>query len=60
MERLKGEGLSDGSLHWLRLDLSDPRGVKSSAEEFMRKEDRLDILGTLNGSPSEVPSLNLT
>lgn len=46
MERLKKEGLGDGSLHWLKLDLSDPRGAKSSAEEFMKKEDRLDILGT--------------
>jgi len=44
MEMLKNEGLGDGTLHWLKLDLSDPRGVKSSAEEFMKKEDRLDIL----------------
>lgn len=51
MERLKKEGLGDGSLHWLKLDLSDPRGAKSSAEEFMKKEDRLDILGTFECWP---------
>jgi len=33
-----------GSVHWLPLDLSDPRLVKKTATEFLRKEDRLDIL----------------
>lgn len=47
MERLRKEGLGEGSLHWLKLDLLDPRVVKSSAEEFMEKEDRLDILSAL-------------
>ncbi len=47
MERLKAEGLGDGSLHWLKLDLLDPHGVKNSAEEFMKMEDRLDILSML-------------
>lgn len=55
MERLEKEGLGDGSLHWLKLDLLDPRGVKSSAEEFVRTENRLDILGMLNISPGENP-----
>jgi len=59
MEILKKEGLGDGSLHWLKLDLSDPRGVKSSAEEFVRKEDRLDILGALNGSPDEASFVDI-
>jgi len=44
IERLKNEGLGDGSIHWHKLDLLDPRAVKSSAEDFMKKEDRLDIL----------------
>ena len=31
---------------WLELDLSDPRHAKKAAKEFMRKEDRLDVLST--------------
>lgn len=37
-----------GSVHWLPLDLSDPRLVKKTATEFLGKEDRLDILGEFN------------
>ena len=48
MERLTEEGVGDGSLRWLKLDLLDPHAVKGSAEEFMKKEDRLDILSTLH------------
>ncbi|KAI0333456.1 NAD-P-binding protein [Cubamyces sp. BRFM 1775] len=46
IERLQAEGLSpgNGEVHWLKLDLSDPREVKRAAEEFMQKEDRLDVL----------------
>ncbi|KIK62758.1 hypothetical protein GYMLUDRAFT_242403 [Collybiopsis luxurians FD-317 M1] len=36
---------TDGSVHWLRLDLSDPRLVKRAAEELLQKEERLDIIG---------------
>lgn len=36
---------SSGEISWLRLDLDDPREVKKAAEEFMSKEERLDILG---------------
>lgn len=46
MEKLEKEGLGDGTVHWLKLDLSDPRSAKNAAEEFMKIEDRLDILGT--------------
>ena len=35
---------STGQLHFLRLDLNDLRGIKSSAEEFLSKEKRLDVL----------------
>ncbi|KDR78574.1 hypothetical protein GALMADRAFT_277971 [Galerina marginata CBS 339.88] len=35
---------SGGSVEWLQLDLSSPRLAKKSAEEFLRKETRLDIL----------------
>ncbi|KZT10383.1 NAD-P-binding protein [Laetiporus sulphureus 93-53] len=44
--RLTKEGLApgNGEVHWLKLDLSDPRLAKASAEEFMRKQERLDVL----------------
>ncbi|KAF3003771.1 hypothetical protein E8E13_009981 [Curvularia kusanoi] len=35
---------STGQLHFLMLDLNDLRGIKSSAEEFLSKEKRLDVL----------------
>ncbi|KAL7281916.1 hypothetical protein ACG7TL_003382 [Trametes sanguinea] len=48
LERLRAEGLlvgpGNGEVVWLKLDLSDPRDTKRAAEEFMRKEERLDIL----------------
>ena len=31
-------------VHWLKIDLSDPRNGKLAAEEFLKKETRLDIL----------------
>lgn len=40
-------GNNGGSVHWLSLDLSDPRLVKETALSFLRKEERLDILGKL-------------
>lgn len=42
---LESDGLGTGSVVWLKLDLMDPRAVKKAAEEFINKEDRLDILG---------------
>lgn len=47
IERLRAEGLQpgNGELEWLQLDLSDPRKTKESAEVFLSKENRLDILG---------------
>ena len=35
---------SKGALHFLKLDLSDLSTIKASAEEFLSKEDRLDVL----------------
>ena len=47
IERLRAEGLQpgNGELEWLPLDLSDLRKTKESAEAFLAKEKRLDILG---------------
>ncbi len=49
IERLHAEGLGpgNGEVLWLNLDLSDPRAVQRAAEEFVRKEERLDVLGTI-------------
>ncbi|KAI0646449.1 NAD-P-binding protein [Trametes meyenii] len=46
IERLRAEGLQpgNGELEWLELDLSDPRKAKQSAETFLSKEKRLDVL----------------
>jgi NAD(P)-dependent dehydrogenase (short-subunit alcohol dehydrogenase family) len=51
IKNLTAEGLGpgNGEIVWLQLDLSDIRGTKLAAEDFLRKEKRLDILG---------PSLN--
>ena len=48
IKKLKAEGLSpgNGEIVWLKLDLSDIRGTKLAAEDFLRKEKRLDILGS--------------
>ncbi|KAF8632873.1 hypothetical protein AX17_004721 [Amanita inopinata Kibby_2008] len=46
IQTLKSEGLApgNGEVIWHKLDLSDPRDVKKSAEEFLKLESRLDIL----------------
>uniref|UniRef100_A0A0W0GAI6 NAD(P)-binding protein n=1 Tax=Moniliophthora roreri TaxID=221103 RepID=A0A0W0GAI6_MONRR len=46
IETLQRQGLSpgNGEIHWLKLDLSDPRATKAAAEEFISKEKRLDVL----------------
>ncbi|TFK72482.1 NAD-binding protein [Pluteus cervinus] len=41
---LEADGIKPGSVVWLKLELTDLDGVKKSAEEFMSKETRLDIL----------------
>ena len=47
IERLnkEGRGPRNGEVLWLDLDLSDPRKAKKSAEELLRKEKRLDVVG---------------
>jgi hypothetical protein len=44
VERLEDEGIWDGEVRSFKLDLSDPRKAKASAEGFLAMEDRLDIL----------------
>ncbi|KAF5347539.1 hypothetical protein D9758_014503 [Tetrapyrgos nigripes] len=46
MERLEKEGKEpgNGEVLWHQLDLVDPRKAKESAEKFMEKEQKLDIL----------------
>ena len=46
LARVEREGREPGlgRVIWHELDLKDPRTAKASAESFMQKEDRLDIL----------------
>lgn len=40
----EGTGPGNGKALYLHLDLADPPGTKKSAEEFLQKEQRLDVL----------------
>ncbi|KAJ7342583.1 NAD-P-binding protein [Mycena albidolilacea] len=44
IKQLQSENINDGNVHWLKLELSDPREAKRAAQEFLEKETRLDIL----------------
>lgn len=46
LKRVEREGREPGlgEVIWHELDLSDPRSAKTSAERFLTKETRLDIL----------------
>ncbi|KAF5319733.1 hypothetical protein D9619_008827 [Psilocybe cf. subviscida] len=46
LQRIEGEGREPGlgEVIWHELDLKDPRTAKASAERFIEKEERLDIL----------------
>ncbi|KAK0204004.1 hypothetical protein DFS33DRAFT_1384274 [Desarmillaria ectypa] len=50
IKKLKTESLEpgNGEVVWLKLNLSDPRLARQSADEFMQKEKRLDVLGGLS------------
>jgi len=39
-------GEHKGELVWLPIDLTDPHRAKAAAEWFVKRESRLDILGT--------------
>ncbi|KAJ7735625.1 NAD-P-binding protein [Mycena maculata] len=44
IKQLESEDINDGSVHWLKLDLTDPRAARAAAKELLEKEKRLDIL----------------
>jgi len=48
LKRVEREGRDPGlgQVIWHELDLKDPRTAKSSAQRFIEKEQRLDILST--------------
>ena len=55
IERIKAAGLSpgNGEIELLELDLAAPKLAKTAAEEFLRREKRLDIL--VNNAAACVP-----
>jgi len=46
--RMEEEGMGEhpGQLVWLPIDLTDPHRARAAAEWFLKRESRLDILGT--------------
>jgi NADP-dependent 3-hydroxy acid dehydrogenase YdfG len=44
LEKLKSDGVGKGEVLSLKLDLGDSRKAKAAAEEFLTRENRLDIL----------------
>lgn len=47
--KLESEGLlQKGQVVWLKLDLTTPASTRAAAEDFLKRESRLDILGTLS------------
>ncbi|KAJ7165624.1 NAD-P-binding protein [Mycena crocata] len=44
IKQLNSEDIKDGSVHWLNLELSDPRAARRAGQEFLEKETRLDII----------------
>ena len=45
LQTLEEEGISPGQVVWLPFDASSPEKAKKSAETFLEKEERLDVLG---------------
>jgi NAD(P)-dependent dehydrogenase (short-subunit alcohol dehydrogenase family) len=44
LKKLKSDGIGNGEVLSLKLDLSDPRKAQAAAMQFLTTEDRLDIL----------------
>jgi len=55
IKQLQADNINDGSVHWLKLDLSDPRAAQRAAQEFLEKENRLDIIVNNAGRSSPGP-----
>lgn len=45
LQTLEEEGIAPGEVVWLPFDASSPEKAKKSAETFLEKEERLDVLG---------------
>ncbi|KAF7333691.1 NAD-binding protein [Mycena venus] len=60
IERFKTENIGDGSVHWLELDLFNPRLTSKAAKEFLKMDDRLDILIDNAGMQSDKQPFKLT
>ncbi|KAG6879837.1 hypothetical protein C0992_010795 [Termitomyces sp. T32_za158] len=61
--RQDGFGPGNGEVHWLKLDLSNPRDAKKAADEFLTKQTRLDVLVNNAGlvmAPYELTSDGVT
>lgn len=50
IERLKAAGLGEGEVIHLQVDVGDVTVAKAGAEDFMKKESRLDVLSKSNTS----------
>ncbi|PPQ73000.1 hypothetical protein CVT24_001434 [Panaeolus cyanescens] len=51
VEALQAEGIGHGQVIYHECDISTPHQAKSSALEFLKREDRLDILGERFSKP---------
>jgi len=62
LARVEREGREPGlgEVLWHELDLKDPRDAKASAERFMQKESKLDILSMSHNLFSSTPSNIIT
>lgn len=45
LAELEKEGIGRGQVEFLNVNFGDPRWARIAAEEFLKKESRLDILG---------------
>jgi NAD(P)-dependent dehydrogenase (short-subunit alcohol dehydrogenase family) len=53
IEREMGAAPSQSKLRFLQLDLASLHATKAAAEEFARREERLDVLSASRSSPFE-------
>lgn len=45
IEKLTAEGLGTGEVHYFNVDMADATKAEAAAQEFMKLETRLDVLG---------------